>query len=382
MYYNANLNVTINGNALTTVVSAKIEKNSSKIGTFLELIVPLNCYIAYKDQNTQTTYLTAIRTDFFPQGTTITVQASYDGYAPVTVFSGFVYDFVLGTPLTIKCADYIYFLELNVFGSQNVQSTNKSGTKIKDSGKGINYKSATFVSILQQLIAFTNQIIQSELPTNTPPLMELILPVPGINFVNLTFISMSPAAILEYFKKNLFFNITLYGNKLYVNLASNTLASVPLSTGTNVIKSSLQNNSTAFEHIRMKMWFINTNGTRSYYEVGDQNGRQEEGFLYNVANIGNQYATLANEALLQAKQHHYRGELETLLYPTIDLYYKIPYTDLRYPEKNGNYVVQGITIELDEHGFHQKIKVAWLDISTYTYLTTAGQTLIASGNSL
>jgi len=382
VYFNANLQVTINGFPLTTVVSVKINNDSAKVGSYAEIVVPLNSYIAYSNPNNLTTYLTAIRTDLFPQGSRLTVIASYEGYDNQTVFDGFVYDFILGQPLTIKAADYIYLLNLNVFGSQNVKVTNKSGTKIKDSGKGVNYPSVTLVTLLQQLIAFTNSVIQSELPTNTPPLLELTLPVPGITFQNLTFVSMSPAAILEYLKKNLYFNITLFNNKLYVNLASNTLASVPLATITNVIKSSLQKNTTVFERIRMKAWFINTNGTRSYFEVGDINGQQKECFFYAVKNVGDQYATLANQALLQAQQRHYRGELTTLLYPFVDLYYKIPYSDARYPEKNGNYVVIGVEITLNESGFHRKLKLAYLDNATYTFLSTSGQTVIQSGNSL
>lgn len=383
MYYVAELNVTINGFELTTVVSIKIEKNSAKIGTFMEITVPLNCYINYKNPNNLTTYLTEIRSDLFPQGTPIVVQAAYDGHPLRTIFSGFVYDFKLATPLTIKCADYVYFLELNIFGSQNVSTTNKAGTKIKDSGKGINYKSATFVEILQQLVAFTNTIIQAELPNNTPPLLQLILPVPGITFQNLTFVSMSPAAILEYFKKNLYFNITLYGNMLYVNLASNTLSEITADTRYNVIGTpSIQSNNTVFEHIRMRSWFINPNGTRSFFETGDPNGKQEESFFYDVANIGDQYATLANQALLQAKQHRYKGDIELLLYPECDLYWRVNYLDARYPERNGTYVIQGLTIELSEKGFHQKLKLSYLDISTYEFLNQQGKTLLASGNSL
>lgn len=375
MYFDANISVLINGNPLTTVVSCKTSNDGQKIGGYCDLVVPLNSYIQYSNPDDLTTYLSAVRTDTFSSGDTIVVTASYSGFPTIQIFTGYVYDFVLGMPTTIKCLDYIYFFNLGVFGDKRVFTTNKSGSKIKSSGTGVNYKSIQFKDLLQQLIDFVNETIENS-TTGAEP-VSLILPIFDMQLVNLTFISMSPASILEWFHKELGLNINLYGNKLYVNLASNTTGSVTLNTGRNVIKSDLQttmqksvtrngitttkNLQSAFQKIRMKCWFIRENGTRDSLEVGDANGVQQEHFFYKVVRSLTNYETLANNALLKAQQHHYNGHLETLLYPDSDLFWKVEYTDLRYPEKDGTYVIIGIYFELTEKGFHKKLKVAWLN---------------------
>lgn len=372
MYFDANLSVTINGNPLKTVVSCKISNDAQKVGSSCDLIVPLNSYIEYSDPSTLTTYLTAIRTDTFSSGDTIVVTASYVDYPVLEVFRGYVYDFILGMPVTIKCLDYIYFFNLGVFGDDRVGITNKAGTRVKKSGLGVHYSSIQFKDLLQELIDFVNETIDEQNtgnPLTDAPHCSLMLPTFDMTLVNLTFIAMSPAAILEWFKKELGFNITFYGSQLYVNLASNTTGQITLNTGRNVLDSKLQTTikikngkhaNSAFQRVRLKCWFVTNSGTRDSLEVGDPNGISEEKFFYNVVRSASNYETLANAALLKCQQHLYHGDLEILLYPVVDLFYVVDYTDLRYSEKNGVYTVIGMTIELGEKGFHKRLKLAWL----------------------
>lgn len=383
MYFDGNLNITINGNKLTTIVSVKISNDAQKVGSTCDIVVPLNSYIEYQDQNTLQTYLTAVRTDTFSSGDTIEITASYQGYPVLNVFKGYVYDMVLGIPLTIKCLDYVYFFNLGIFGEDRVAITNKSGTHIKKAGTGVHYSSIQFKDLLQQLIDFANETI-TDFNTGNPltdnPPCTLMLPTFDMTLQNLTFINMSPAAILEWFKKELGFNITYYGSQLYVNLASNTTGQITLNTGRNVIESKLQSTiklrtgktaNSAFERIRLKCWFIREDGTRDSIEVGDQNGIQEEKFFYKVVRNATNYETLANAALLKAQQHKYKGEIETLLYPVCDLFYVVDYTDLRYSEKNGVYVILAITTEFNDRGFHRKLKLAWLgDLTSNEIIST------------
>lgn len=372
MYFDCKLLVIINGKQLTSVVKIKTSNDAAKVGGSCDLTVPLNSYLSYSDPNILTNYLTAIRIDTFPQGCPIIITASYAGYPTLNIFKGFVYDFVLGMPATIKCLDYIYFFNLGIFGDKRVSTSNKKG-KITDTGTGVNYKSVQFKDLLQQLVDFANKTIASSTSGAAP--VTLMLPTFDMTLVNLTFISMSPAAILEWLKEQLGLNITFYDNQLYVNLATKTNGLIKLNTGINVHGSKLQttfqgsttiDNSkssvtyqSAFQKIRLKCWFVREDGTRDSIEVGDQNGIQEEHFFYKVQRNGNNYETLADAALLKSQQHHYRGELELYLYPHCDLFFQVNYTDLRYPEKNGIYVITGVYFELDEKGFHRKIKVAW-----------------------
>lgn len=372
MNFETQLNITINGSKITTPVSIKISNDAQKVGSNCDVVLPLNAYIEYENPNTLQTYLTAIRTDTFSSGDTIEINASYKGYPNLNLFKGYIYDFILGMPLTIKCLDYVYFFNLGIFGEDRVNLFNKKGTKIKQSGTGIHYSSIQFKDLLQQLIDFVNETIDDSNtgnPLTDAPHCSLMLPTFDMQLVNLTFISMSPAAILEWLKKELGFNITFYGPQLYVNLASVTNESITLNTGRNVIESKLQTTlkikgnktaNSAFERIRLKAWFIREDGTRDSLEVGDPNGVQIEHFFYKVVRNATNYETLANAALLKAQQHRYHGELTILLYPNCDLFYTVDYTDLRYPEKNGVYVIIATVIELGESGFHRKLKLAWL----------------------
>ncbi len=375
MYFNAKISVTIAGQLLSTIVSVKTSNDGQKIGAYCDLVVPLNSYIAYQNPNDLKVYLTAIRVDKYSSGDEVIITASYDGFNTINIFNGFVYDFTLGMPTTIRCMDYIYYFNLGIFGDKRVFTTNKKGTKIKKSGLGVNYKSIQFRDILQQLIDFVNETIDAEAPGSAH--VSLILDnFFDMTLSNLTFISMSPAAILEWFKKEVGFNISLYGNRLFVNLASTTTGSVILNTGRNVIESKLQtvlqksvktkgitqakSLASAFEKIRLKCWFIREDGTRDSLEIGDPNGVQEERFFYKVKRDATNYEKLAEAALLKAQQHRYHGELEILLYPECDLFWRVPYTDIRYPEKSAVYVIIGIYFELGEKGFHRRLKVAWL----------------------
>ena len=383
MYFDAQLSVLINGNPVTTVVSVKVSNDAQKVGSNCDVVLPLNSYIQYSDPNTLQTYLTAIRTDTFSSGDTIEITASYKGYPTLTAFKGFIYDAALGMPVTVKCLDYVYFFNLGIFGEDRVSLKNKSGTKIKKSGTGIHYDSVQFKDILQQLIDFVNETIDDQNTGN--PLTDaahcsLMLPTFDMELQNLTFINMSPASILEWFKKQLGFNITFIGSQLYVNLASNTTGQIKLDTGINVIESKLQTTiklrtgkkaNSAFEKIKLTCWFIRSDSTRDSLQVGDQNGVQEECFFYNVKRDATNYETLANAALLKHQQHRYHGEIETLFYPDCDLFYTVNYQDRRYPEKNGVYFIIAITTELSEKGFHRRLKLAWLaDLTSNEILST------------
>jgi hypothetical protein len=388
MYFETNLTVTIGGWQVLTVVSVKTSKDGQKIGGYCDLVVPINCNIRYQNpvQNSvgntqgqlQSGYLTVIANDAFTQGMSVEITANYisegQPMPSVKIFSGFIYDFVWGHPLTIKCMDYVYFYNIGIFGNNRLNIKSKKGI-IKSTGQGVSYSSIKLTTLLNQLIDFVNHSIVNStttlenpnnsrsLPsTSAPPTPVALYPMEqlDLDLVNLTFISMSPAAILEWFKKNLGLNISIIDNYLYVNLASNTLNTIYLNTGVNVIQSKLMKELTTFQRIRLKCWFINENGTRGSIEVGDESGIQEENFFYKVPQNAEVYQKLANAALQKALTHKFNGEVETLLYPYCDLYWNVNYYDLAYPERSDIYVVIGVYNEISTSGFHRRLKLGYL----------------------
>lgn len=359
MFFSGHISVTIADKQLKTIVSIKTKDDSEHIGSECELVVPLNCRIQYI--NGTRDYLTEYAKNLFSVGDLITITAWYDGFNQVQVFSGFIYDFIEGTPLTIKCLDYLYFLNKGIFGNQRLLLKKNKKSKISTPSIGASFKSITLQNLCQKVIDFANDTIDAE--TDNTDHLSLILPVPDIELVNITFAMMSPAAILDHLKKELGLNISLQGNTLYINVASNTLATVYHRTDRNVIGCDLQKPSSVYTSFKVKAWFIRDDGTKDSFEIGDANGTLREVFFYKVKRDQTLYEKLATEALNKVKQQKYIGSIDTLLYPDLQLFYQVNYTDLRYPDRSGNYVVTGQEISIDAGGYHRKLKLSFLSES-------------------
>lgn len=325
MYFNGKIQVIIGDKELKTVTSISAKNDSQHIGSDCELVVPLNCRIQYI--NGTKDFLTDYTKNLFKSGDTISVKAKYEGFDWINVFSGYVVDFIEGNPMTIKCTDYIYLLNLTTID--------------------VSYKNISLKNLLLSILKGTG--------------ITLAEPIMNLNLENITFRLMSPAAILEWLKKELGINISLSGTKLYCNLASNTLSTVKFSTNRNVMKSDLQKPASTFLKYKVKAWFIREDGKKDSYEVGDSAGQLREVFYYKVVpRTEAHYKELAKEALTKFKQMRYTGNITTYLYPDCDLFWQAQYRDIRYPDRSANYVITGMNIDLNESGFHRTIKLSYL----------------------
>jgi hypothetical protein len=348
--------VIIGDKELKTVVSVNAKNESEHIGADCDVVVPLNCRIQYT--NGSRDYLTEYAKNLFSVGDPILIRAKYDGFDWVEVFNGFIFDFMEGTPLTIKCVDYIYFLNKGIFGNKRILLKKNTKSKIVQPTVGAAFKNITLQSLCQKLIDFANETIDHE-QSNTEHI-QLVLPMPDVDLVNITFAMMSPAAILDWLKKEMGINISLDGNKLYVNVASNTLNTAYYRTDRNVIGSDLQKPQAIYKSFKVKAWFIREDGTKDSFEIGDSNGTLKEVFFYKIKRNQTLYQKLATEALNKVKQQKYNGSIDTLLYPDCKLYDQANYIDVRYPARNANYVITGQEITLDESGFHRKLNLSFL----------------------
>lgn len=356
MFFNCKISVIIGDKELKTVVSVHTNDDNDHIGSECDLVVPLNCRIQYV--NGRRDFLTEYPKNLFQVGDPITITAHYEGFDPVEIFKGFVFDFVEGTPITIKCTDYLYFLNKGIFGSQRLLLKKNKKSTVSTPSVGASFKAITLKQLCQKLIDFTNDTIDHE-TANTDHL-SLLLPFPDVDLVNITFAMMSPAAILDWLKKEMGLNISLQGNNLYVNVASNTLRTEYFRTDRNVIGSDLQKPSAVYRSFKVKAWFIRSDGTKDSFEIGDSNGTLKEVFFYKVKRDQTLYQKLANEALNKVRQQRYSGTIDTLLYPECKLYDQANYVDIRYPDRNGNYVITKQEINIDENGYHRKLTLSFL----------------------
>lgn len=324
MYFNASILVTIGDKVVETVSAVRVKNDSKEIGSSCKIVMPLMTRISYVGKRNQ--YLTDLVKNLFKVQDPVTVVAKYEGYPDIKVFSGFVYDFLEGTPMTVECMDNIFLL--------NQTTVN------------LEYQSVTLRDVLKRILQGTG--------------VSLIEPTLDLSLTNITFRLMSPASVLEYFKKELGLHISLSDNKLYVNIASNTIATVFFDTAVNVIHSGLQKPEAVYLKLKVKAWFIQQNGKKSSIEVGDTNGELREVFFYKIPFDPKKYQQLAGEALIKYKMMKFSGNIETLLYPDCGLFWRARYIDHRYPDRNGYYTIVGMNFEIGEHGYHRHIKMAYL----------------------
>jgi hypothetical protein len=389
-----------------------MHNDGQHIGATCEVVLPLNSRIGYEGKlRLPTRFL-------FNTGDHIVINAKYEGYESygsylfgtpfygwLQIFDGFLYDFYESTPVKIKCLDYIYWFNLGIYGSEYVvtKKVTKTGKIKKGSvkgGEGKYFKKIEFADLLQDIIDWTNGNITNWNTENntTFPLVTLIKPEFSFVLENITFSNMSPAAVLEWLKRELGFNISLTGTQLYANVASFTQNVVRISSDKNVIESNLQStnltkrgtrqskgSNSVFLRIKLKVYFEKEDGTKDSLEIGDPNGQTRECFFYKVAKgklveypkgsgqmVPENYLKFANEALLQCFQKRYTGDIETYLYPNCDLFWKVTYSDVRYPERNGDYVITSQNITLDDKGFHRKLKLSFLSNYNITIQSNVG----------
>lgn len=324
MYFNCQISVQIGDKKLETVHAVESRNDSSHIGAECTIEVPVNCRIQYQNGNHD--FLTDYPKNLFKVGDAVLIQAMYEGYNWITVFKGFVSDFVEGTPTLIKCADFIYQLNQTVVDK--------------------NWKSISIKDLVIEILQGTG--------------VTLILPTIDLQLENITFRLMSPAAVLEWLKKELGINISLSGDQLYMNIASNTVNSVKFRTDQNVIECSLQKPDAIFQNFRVKAWFIREDGTKDSYEVGNTTGQLHEVYFYKVKRDMSIYKKMAEEALNKIKQEKYHGRIETLLYPDCNIFDKAVFVDVRYPERSANYVITGMDFKIGDRGYHRILKLSYL----------------------
>lgn len=329
MLFQCKISVTIAGSLLTTVHSVHAKNDAKEIGSSCKIVVPLACRI--QQQTGAHEYVTDLAKNLFKQSDPVTVTAWYvdelgNDMPKIQIFSGFIYEFIEGTPTTIECLDNIFLLN---------QST-----------VNLSYKTTTIRQVINDILKGTGITLQ--------------LPTIDLQLKNLTFRIMSPAAVLQWFKTEIGLNISLSGKQLYCNIASNTISTVKYLTTRNVIRSNLQKPEAVYLKLKLKAWFILSDGRKTSLEVGDPDGELREVFFYSIPFNTARYTQLAQEALTKYKQMKFSGMIETLLYPDCGLFWRAEYNDKTYPERNGVYTVVGMDYSLDDHGFHRHIRLAYL----------------------
>lgn len=319
------LSVKIGERIIKTVHSVRTKYDSKHIGSVCDIVVPLNSQIDYLDGTHD--FLTGYVLSEFKVGDAVLIQASYPntGLPLVTVFRGFLYEFKEGMPCTLRCIDYLPLLG-------HMQDLHYASISLKD--------------LVTNVLKGTG--------------ISLILPTVDVHFVNITFRSCSPWSVLDYLKKMLGLNISLTGDRLYCNVASNTVNTVIYRSDRNLYACDLQQPDTVWQGYKVKAFFVKPNGVRDSLEIGDKDGHLVNVYFYNVTGGTSVYSRLASEALVKVRQRKFSGKVRGYLYPDAQLFDKIQYTDVRYPDRSGSFVLTELVHDISDQGFHREMTWAFL----------------------
>lgn len=320
------LEVIIGGKLLKTVNEIIIENDVKNLGASCSIYIPINC--KYKVENQ---ILTDIPQNAFKKDDKVTVTAWYENFDKITVFEGFIRDFIIGdvtkkneTKSKIFCLDYLYVLQK--------KPVNKSWQNVH----------------LKEVLDF---IVKDTEITIKKPYIDL-------TFDNLQLPNMTAAGSLEFIKKMTKLTISLFGKELYINIAKNTLNQIELDTSKNILECDLQKNEGSYTKYKVQAWKKEANGTKKAIEVGEKEGEIVTVDLQCINSKNHQ--KIVDNSLTEMQLGNYQGTITTPLYPNANLLDKIKLTNVRYPDQNGTYIVRSIDIELNEKGFHRKLKVAYI----------------------
>jgi hypothetical protein len=310
---------------LETVVSIEATNDWSHIGANCDIVVPLTVRIVNQGQ-----YLIDNVRNLFKSGDRVLIKSWYSEYLEKAgaqiIFDGFIYDFLEGNPLTIRCVDYVYNLKKGVVN--------------------LNFEKENSDNVIKAILE----------GTGITPYEENVT----IDKITASFNNMSPAACLEWLKNESKLTITLIGKKLYMNIAMNTLKTVKLKTDVNVIRCDMQKPDGAFQKFKVNAWIKKEDGTKEMVEIGDADGRLRESKLFFIDSESTSKDLLINNTLENHKFAHYTGKITTLLYPESDLFWAVDFEDVRYPERSAIYTIKSNVVTLTKDGFRRELTVAYL----------------------
>lgn len=128
-----------------------------------------------------------------------------------------------------------------------------------------------------------------------------------------------------------------------IGIADREKRTVLLATNTNVIERDIVPQNGLFENYKVVVTGLMSNGTKYTKELGDSEAQAERYFC--PINTPEGIDQFANSVMMRLKGNRNKGTIKTVLYPNIDLFDFINYTDTLFPELGGNYYVTGRQFE-------------------------------------
>lgn len=259
----------------------------------------------------------------FKSGDKVFVNLGYNGILKQE-FVGFVTRINRTTPVEIECEGYSYLL--------------RKKKNIKKS-----WKTTTLKEVLKEVVKGTE--------------IKLHDKIPDIPLKNLLINNASGTQVIDYLKELLKDTITAFfiDNVLFVGLTYTDITegkTVKYSEGKNVISDDALKYHEA-DDIEVKIEFKHNqpDGTK---KQGTQDNVKTGGIIRTeIVSAVDDTAWLTKMAkakLAQETFDGYEGEITTFLIPYCRVGYRAEYRSKKYPQKNGNYFVEGTTVNFSTGG--------------------------------
>lgn len=263
------------------------------------------------------------------------------------IFSGFIRQVIGGFPSKIVCEDYSFILR---FGTINRDWVSR--TKLKDMVDYLCPISNKAFEDYRKAQGFDN-------PADFPALSFDSSDSADVEFALQTFKLISPFEALSKLM-NMF---TLYGTvntqgKVYfgIGVRDKFKRTVTLATNTNVIGRDIVPTDGLFENYKVVVNALMADGTKYTYEYGDSQGEAHRYFV--PANTVSLTEQTAKNIMARLKGTRNKGTIKTVLYPQVNMFDFVEYTDTMLPELTGNYYVIGRNLSCDtSDGFIQTLTV-------------------------
>jgi hypothetical protein len=263
----------------------------------------------------------------FKIGDKVKVMLGYD-FNNQTVFQGYVTMIGTQTPLQIHCQDAMYLFK-------NV-SYHKS------------FKSVT----LKELVNYLMSKISEPLKVNVT--MDASL---GKFMID----SSTGTAVFEELKKTYGISSFIRDNELFVGLSFNSNNTESYRKEKEfvfqkqIIEDDLEYKSEADRKIKVHASSIDSNNKKIEYTTGDSEGDKVDVFAFNLSS--SDLKKFADEQLERQKYNGFEGDFLTFGNPLVRHGDVAKLVDLKYPERDGKYIVKKVVTTFGSGGYRQRISL-------------------------
>lgn len=318
MYLVLNSEIKIGNVKMRGVNDVVIRESIHEYKNTCNIKIPTSAVLKRTGQSDQSSVQTANQ---FKKGEKVIVKLGYNGELKQE-FIGFVNRINRTTPVEIECEGYSYQL-------RNKKNIKKS------------WASTTLKEVLKEVVSGTD--------------IKLHDKIPDIPLKNLLLNNASGTQVIDYLKDLLkntitafFIDDVLYVGLTYVDVTEQT---VKYAQGKNVISDdSLKYHEADEIDVKIEFKHKKPDGVKTTNDnVGTGNGivRTE---VVSAVDDSAWLTKMAQAKLEQESFDGYEGEITAFLVPYCRAGYRIDYKSERYPEKNGVYFAEGITIQFGSGG--------------------------------